>query len=660
MCEDQRYARLQHQAKELLLAATSSTMLTEAIAAARSGDRTRARELLARMLRADSSNVEYWIWMSAVVDSPRERVYCLESALRLDPTNRAALRGLVILGARQPDEAEVTAALKMPRRKFDFELKPLPQEKVEEITQVAKPEPAPIQPAEAIPWRRVGTGVLGVAGLAVIVFLITKIIPMINSFLGSQPFGRAAQLPALSGTVTLTFEPGTPTLTPVPAATRVMRTPIPTEFARTPLSLLVPATSTATPVLGITPHAFEAYNSGIDELMQGDYEAALTLFDQVIDAEPDHADVHYFRGEALRLMGEFGQAIFAYDKAVTLNEDFVPAYLGRALTFAAREDDKNAILDFDRALKRDPSLARIHEELGAFYAARNQWEKLENEMLRALELDVDTPRIRIYLSESQLFQSKYEEALLNALEGSANDPTMLEGYLAVGRAYASWGVNSFETQYFESALWPLQTYIAYRPDDHRGWGALARTYAGMGEIDQAFDAANQALEINPRFGQAYLARSIVHMERGDYELALDDVTLARRYSSVNFDMLYLTGKANYLNGDFLDAIENVTAATKAADEDPKFVNRQKKQAETYALLALTFETNPETLEDAITYWRWLLTLEHVRTSTWQLAETHLAELTGEGPTRTPTLSPTVTATSAAGTPSGQPTSTITP
>ncbi len=83
-------------------------MLTEAIAAIRVGDRHRARDLLSRLLRTDSANAEYWIWMSAVVDTPQERSYCLESALRLDPTNRAATRGMVILGKREATEAELS------------------------------------------------------------------------------------------------------------------------------------------------------------------------------------------------------------------------------------------------------------------------------------------------------------------------------------------------------------------------------------------------------------------------------------------------------------------------------------------------------------------------------------------------------------------------
>ncbi|MEK7682536.1 MAG: hypothetical protein AAB321_00630, partial [Chloroflexota bacterium] len=95
---------------------SSDSMLLQAIAAARAGNRVRARSLLTRLLKADSGVVEYWIWMSSVVDTKREKVYCLESALKLDPTNRAVLRGLTILGARPPLESELASAIKIARR----------------------------------------------------------------------------------------------------------------------------------------------------------------------------------------------------------------------------------------------------------------------------------------------------------------------------------------------------------------------------------------------------------------------------------------------------------------------------------------------------------------------------------------------------------------
>ena len=68
-------------------------MLNQAIDAVRKGQRVRARDLLTRLLQYDQSNIAHWLWMSAVVDSVKERNYCLHRVLDLDPDNKTAKAG---------------------------------------------------------------------------------------------------------------------------------------------------------------------------------------------------------------------------------------------------------------------------------------------------------------------------------------------------------------------------------------------------------------------------------------------------------------------------------------------------------------------------------------------------------------------------------------
>jgi tetratricopeptide (TPR) repeat protein len=634
--------------EEQHVADSTSTTLTEAIAAARAGNRSEARELLARLLRADSSNVEYWIWMSAVVESPRERKYCLESALRLDPTNRAALRGLAIIGARKPDEAELASTTQIPHRKFKFGLEEIEEEAPEEEPQptleiTQKPTPKP--PAD-LPWKTIGMAAAGLLLIGAIILFLPQIKSTIESLFEKDYSGTAAELPPIGGTMTSTFMPGTSTATPVPAATRVMRTPIPTEFAGTPLAMLVENSPTSTPMIGVTPRSYEAYDAGISALLDGDYETALSYFDQILESEPKAADVHYFRGEALRLSGKPGSAIGAYDSAVNSNADYTPAYIGRARAFLARDQDENALVDYESALRREPLLTEIHIDLGKYYSSRKLWLKLESTMQESIELGVTTPRIYIFLSEAQLNLGNYKGALENALTGSAEDPSLLEGYLAVGRAYVSWGVNSFDTSYFAASLWPLQTYTTYQSEDHRGWAAYARAQAGLGNLEGALEAANKSLQINEKYAPAYIARAIVNLNYGNYQLALDDLLLASRYGQETYDLLFHLADAHIHLGHYEDAISAATAAQTTTDDEPIYVNEQIKIAEAYALMGKIYESNPEAIDDAIMRWRWILELEHVRPETLELAETHLAELRGEGPTRTPTPTPTLSSTTA--------------
>ena len=631
--------------------------LTEAIAAARVGDRHRARQILSRLLRSDSSNTEYWIWMSAVVDSPTERVYCLESALKIDPTNRAAMRGLVILGAREPTDRELSQAVKIPKRDIDPiqpALQPTQLEEIEKETE-ERPKPSTFLPKRGQRVLRFITSAAIVAGAALLVAgAVYLIVPRVNTGF----FGAASTLPPASPTATETPLPGTPTATPIPAATRIIRTPVSTEFAATPLALLVEATPTATPLAGYTPHPnFEAYQAGVDSINEGEYEEAIFFLEQVVETHPDWFDAFYFLGKAQRNLDRIGSAISSQDKALNNEPDFAPALLERGRALLSRDEDA-AQRDFEKAVNVDPSFTEAYEEIGTFYQERRLWQRLETWMEEALAAGTRSPKILLLLSEAKLNLGKPEEGLAYAIQSSADDPTSIEGYLAVGRAYVGLSIYTLDDSYYSQALWPLQTYVAYRPEDHRGWGYLGRAQLGAGQIDQALDSLNISLEINDRYAPAYQARGILFTALGRYEQAITDLNSARRYGSETFDLQIATARAQYYLGSYTDALtDNLLPAIQQSSELNSLRIKELRLAEAYALRALIFETNPDNFNDAIRHWGWILDFENVLPQTRALAEQHYAELTGVGPTRTPTSSPTASASPesfATPTPTGTP------
>ena len=78
-------------------------MLQQAMDALRNGQRSRSRDLLTRLLRVDQNNPQYWLWLSAAVETPKEQIFCLQSAFRLDPDNPTIRQGLTLLGALLAD-----------------------------------------------------------------------------------------------------------------------------------------------------------------------------------------------------------------------------------------------------------------------------------------------------------------------------------------------------------------------------------------------------------------------------------------------------------------------------------------------------------------------------------------------------------------------------
>lgn len=69
-------------------------LLRAGIAAARAGEKERARRLLLQVIERDEGVEAAWLWLSDVVDDPAERQICLENVLTLNPANEAARAGL--------------------------------------------------------------------------------------------------------------------------------------------------------------------------------------------------------------------------------------------------------------------------------------------------------------------------------------------------------------------------------------------------------------------------------------------------------------------------------------------------------------------------------------------------------------------------------------
>src|SRR5512146_1966349 len=79
-------------------------IISEAQTALQMGEKGHARDLLTRLIKTNKNNPQVWLLMSAAVETNKERIFCLNEALSIDPKNQLARRGLIALGALPPEE----------------------------------------------------------------------------------------------------------------------------------------------------------------------------------------------------------------------------------------------------------------------------------------------------------------------------------------------------------------------------------------------------------------------------------------------------------------------------------------------------------------------------------------------------------------------------
>jgi hypothetical protein len=95
--------------------------LNQAIRLIEAGKEATARRLLAEVLESDPTNEEAWILMAAVAETYELRKKCLTEALRLNPGNKTALKGLESL-KRQPQHAPLNVTSPLPKTQPSYDI----------------------------------------------------------------------------------------------------------------------------------------------------------------------------------------------------------------------------------------------------------------------------------------------------------------------------------------------------------------------------------------------------------------------------------------------------------------------------------------------------------------------------------------------------------
>lgn len=604
-------------------------MLKEAIEAVREGYKVRARDLLTRLLRADQANPVYWLWMSSVVETSREQVYCLNNVLRLDPHNEAARRGLTLIGAMPADQ----------------DMHPTPLVRRQWHVAVQDEPPQGIKALWANPVIRISFS--GTLALVVIALIFVGIFG-----LGEKPIAVAARP---------TKTPGPPpTFTSTPTyigSTRTANkiTPTPPVTGPLPLWMLLDATYTPTPVYVNTPHPIsEDYRIGQRAFGRGEWGVALRHFRNASQVQPDAADIQYLIGEAQRMVGDYRAAINSYDVALSMNQGFAPAYLGRALASQAIDPKRDVGDDLAKAVQYDPDFGLARLEKASYALAGGDFEAAQEDLEVAKQIMTDSPLLAFYLAELALQSGDRVAALEYARQAYELDRTLLPAYRLLGEMALANGE-------FDTAREVLEIYVQYAEEDARGWLAMGQAYmefagpeqayrdlvqkARKRDVEAAMQAFERAIELDKTLPGVYLYRAVTHLAMNEGQPAVNDLMMARRLDTNSFAINLGLGRALLVAERLDDARAQIDSSEKLAENDAQL-------AAIYYWRALAMEAG--NLERAAApVWEAMLNLaDDSVPEEWRLvAMAHIAALT---PTPTVTFTPTSSSTPTA-TPTRKPT-----
>lgn len=590
-------------------------MLTDAIELIRQGKKKQAKEILTRLLKADQQNATYWVWMSVAVENKKERLYALQTALKADPENEAAKRGLVLMGA-------------MP---LDTDVQPFPLDKPrlweEQLIKEDEEKPRGIKGFVGNPIvRLVGilVGVVGIIGFAI--------------------FGLSQRNTTVRRNTNTPGPSPTYTLTPTP----LNYTPEPTKeyTGDNPLWMLLDATYTPTPLYVNTPRSVQAsdYGYAVDAARRDqDWDALITAMEQIATLEPESADPLYYIGEAYRFKEENNNALHAYNQSLDIDENFAPGYLGRALVLPYVNANADILDDLDTAIKLDPNFPAAYLARARYWLNKEKYEDALNDLETAEQLSPNSPDVYLLYADYYQAQDDLADALVSAEKAFDIDITNLNTYLMLGKLYEA-------NQQPEKALDALEVYTNFVDDDVDAFSIMSGAYYQLGEYEKTIEIADDIIDLARRNGKAYYYRGLAELKLDEGEKALDDLDLAHTYLPNDFD-------ASLAYAQAYAAVEKYGSCYLQVERTRPLVETDYQQALIYFWRATCHEGR-EDFESAFKDWRALLDMPFSAETGYLRAEgrQHLYALYTPTPTPTdgPSPTPTFTRTPA---PTGTPTET---
>jgi hypothetical protein len=485
-------------------------MFDEAMQAIRDGQRQRAKDLLTRLIKVDQTKPDYWLWMSATVDSEKEQVFCLQNVLKLDPNSVPARRGLVVLGALRPEEAG------------------LPPANVLEDTRVVVPAIAPGAGIAGLLGNRRGRemvliGGVGVVAVAAVVFACLT--------LAAPGLFRRQRFVVVTSTPGPT-QPAVGTATQPAAALAAGACQLPANpNPATPLAAYLCLTQTATPLPIATEASLsENYNSLKKYYHDADWTNIISHADNVLaDANvPQSARVFFYLAEAYRHTGDLPTALKYYSGAAQKDATFAPAFWGRAVVEVAQNKTQAALADFDHAILADSSFVASYLDRAAYYSLTGNAVSALNDLQQAHLAAPGNALILASLAGALVDNGQASQAAEQAKAALAADPGLALAYFARGRAeYAQSNYPAADVDLSRSYRYVL-VEDSPLPAQHQAAVLKATALAKAADKDSATALAllSQAIGLDGGDSGLFLARGDLFAQASRWQEAAGDYSAA--------------------------------------------------------------------------------------------------------------------------------------
>ena len=229
-------------------------------------------------------------------------------------------------------------------------------------------------------------------------------------------------------------------------------------------------------------------NVGLLRLQEGNFQEAVAYSREAVTRQPDLVAGHFNLGVALFAKGEETASVSSLEKAIALNARLTPARLLLGVVWSRRGDWAQASSMWREALHQDP------------FSRDSQWLHYNVGIAMAAMGNVDEA-----IAEFRLVTGQY--------------PDWPPGWAQLGLALMS-------TRQWEMVVSALETAARLQPAWAHLHFSLGKAHAERGNLPQAATAFQRAVEMEPRFVEAWFHLGVVQRAQNHSSKAVESLRVA--------------------------------------------------------------------------------------------------------------------------------------
>jgi tetratricopeptide (TPR) repeat protein len=234
--------------------------------------------------------------------------------------------------------------------------------------------------------------------------------------------------------------------------------------------------------------------------LAGDYDAAISLYTEVIKADPKAALAYNARALAYRYKKETAKALADFDQAIRL-KPYTMFYYNRGVTRHENGDDKSAIADLTRALQDKASAPQVRA-IGLVARARCYISQAKS----APAMSDLNAAIKLHGTDSEAYRLRgivhkvahdYDKSLADYEKAIALDPKNADAYSTEAYLLSVCPVPKYRDG-AKAVRYATKACELTEWRDTLALDALATAYAETSDFDKAIAFQKQADEINKK------------------------------------------------------------------------------------------------------------------------------------------------------------------